>query len=101
MIDMTIPEALFLVLALLCMWVILKGHKQENGWNFFDMVSTDGLADVRKFMFLLVGVSMVWVLFYLAVSGNLSEWYVIAVMGGYVVADGAALWARKIGNNKE
>ena len=99
-IGIDIPEALFLMGALLCLWVVLRANREDNGWHFLDMMSTDGHADGRKFMFMLVGFSMVWVLFFLAVHDRLTEWYVTAIVIGYVVADGAALVARRFGGDK-
>lgn len=99
--TLAIPEALFVIGVLLTLIVVYRSHKSPNGWNFLDMMSTDGHADGRKFMFLIVGLSMVWVLFYLAVNDRLTEWYVTAVVFGYVVADGAALMARRWGGKDE
>jgi hypothetical protein len=99
-IGLDIPQALFLLGVLLTLWVVLRAHRTPNGWDFFDMLKTEGHADGRKFMFLIVGLSMTWVLFFLAVNDRLTEWYVFAIVAGYVVADGAALVARRFGGDK-
>jgi len=81
-----LPNALFMIGALLVLLVVYRVDKsEENTYNFTDNLMTNGKADVFKLVYLSACAMLIWVLFRLAYDGNLTEWFVTAFIGGVVI----------------
>ena len=94
-IQTTLPTALFLIMMLGAVWTVYRASNSLHPFRFFDLFTSNGQADVYKLIYFTVALAMVWVLFFLTVNSQLTEFFVTSIVFGVALAGVADGWQRR------